>query len=171
MSLIKEDGTGANSEANTYAEVSDLRMYAELRGADLPVEDTECEVLLIKAMDYLEGLSFKGEKAETNQPLAWPRKNAWGISMPQALFPSNEIPRKLEYAQLSLAIEATKADLLPSQTSNQGAVIKKKIEGIEVAYSAAAPTEHFTPAFAGANRLLSGLLERNGLSSVTLDRR
>lgn len=55
MALVVEDGTGV-AGANTYASLSDLRVYAGARGVGLSsVVDGELEPLMHKAMDYIEG--------------------------------------------------------------------------------------------------------------------
>ena len=74
MPLIVETGLIVPG-ADTYASVDDLRAYAAKRGASLPADDTDCEVLLVKAMDYLASKSerWKGQRVQLDQPLDWPR--------------------------------------------------------------------------------------------------
>lgn len=170
MALIIEDGTGSNPAANSYRSVADLRLYASLRGIDITaLTDTECEVLLIKAMDYLEaqGKRYKGRKANIDQPLQWPRADAWGIVYDYALYSSTEIPRELEYAQLALAIEARDNDLQPNQLpSDKGPVTSETIEGaVSIAYANPGSRSR-TPAFAKPEALLANLYKRNGLTLV-----
>ena len=167
MALIKEDGTGTNSAANTYTDVEALRTYARLRGVDLgSLKDLECEVLLIKAMDFLESKrdKYQGRKTSVSQPLQWPRADVW---LDSALLGSSEIPRELEYAQLALALEAKDHDLLKNRLPyDQGPVVKKKVEGaIEVEY-ANPGTVHNVSAFAKADALLAPLYKKNGLFLV-----
>ena len=169
MALIIETGAGDNPSANSYGSVQDLRDYAEMRGIDLTgVTDAQAEALMIKAMDYLESLSarYKGARASQAQPLAWPRVDVWGVSFFDALYPSDEIPRELKYAQLALAVEANAGNDLQPNDDGKGQVIKERIEGaVEIAY--ANPTSRSrTPAFAKADALLSSLLVSNGLSLV-----
>ncbi|WP_444959676.1 DnaT-like ssDNA-binding protein [Microbulbifer sp. VVAC002] len=170
MALTIEYGTGSDSSANSYASVQDLRDYAGARGVDLSaLSDAECEPLLIRAMDFLESKRdrYKGYISTQGQPLQWPRADAWGISYPDALFPSNEIPRELVYAQLALAIEARENDLQPNRLpTDTGPITKERVEGaIDVTY-AAPIQQQFTPAFAKADALLAPLLKNNGLFLV-----
>jgi len=172
MALVIETGAGDNPSANSYASVQDLRDYADARGVDLSaLTDPECEPLMIRAMDYLEGLRgrYKGVIAhpEYPQPLQWPRADAWGIAYPDALFPSDQIPRELIYAQLALAIDAQDNDLQPNRLpTDTGPVTKERVEGaVEVTY-AAPVQQQYTPAFAKADALLAPLLKNNGLFLV-----
>jgi hypothetical protein len=167
MALIIEDGTGSDPNANSYSDVESLRTYAKLRGVDLSsLGDSDCETLLIKAMDYLESKrdKYKGYKTSSSQPLQWPRSEVW---IDNALLGSNEMPRELEYAQLSLAIEAKDNDLqknkLPTDT---GPVIRKKVEGaVEVEYANPGTVQHVS-AFAKPEALLAPLYKNNGLFAI-----
>lgn len=97
-----------SSEFNSYATVEDLEKFANDRGIDLPENK---EVLLIKAMDYLNGLDWVGKKAKPDQTLPFPRKD---IVLDDYLLPSGVIPIQLIVAQCMLAIEAISGDLLSS---------------------------------------------------------
>lgn len=166
MALIVETGAGNNPAANSYATTQDLRDYASARGVDLSsVSDADAEILMIKAMDYLESLGpkFKGMKSTLAQPLQWPRVDVWGVGFFDALLPSNEIPRELIFAQLSLAVESFAGNELMPNDDGKGAIIKERIEGaIEIAYQNNSGRQR-PPAFAKANALLSSLLKHNGL--------
>jgi hypothetical protein len=92
----------------------------------------------------------------------------WGVSFFDALYPSNEIPRELKFAQLSLAVESQAGnELMPNDLpTDKGAIVKERIEGaVEIAYANPASRSR-TPAFAKADALLSSLLERGGLKLV-----
>jgi hypothetical protein len=165
MTIIVETGSGDNASANSYADVTGLRDYAELRGADLPVDDADCEVLLIKAMDYLESLAakYKGHKTKASQPLQWPRADVWGVDRVGELLANNAIPRALEYAQYSLAIEANAVDLQPTRLpTDSGPIVREKVDVSEVEYANEGRLRS-TPAFAKADALLSALLTTTGL--------
>lgn len=168
--IVLEDGSGSNPEANSYNTVANLRTYAGLRGVTLPTEDSDCEALLIKAMDYLEAQRdrYKGNVVSATQPLQWPRDNAYGISFPDALYSKTDIPRNLEYAQLALAIEAINNDLMPTiLPSDTGAQSSVKIEGaVEVVYRDPTGGGARVPAFAKAEALLSVLYKNNGLTLI-----
>jgi len=170
MAIVLEDGTGSNPAANSYQDTDDLIAYAALRGVDLaldPVEDLE--VLLIKAMDYLEGQRerYKGHKTSADQPLQWPRQSVWGVELPETLTPDDEIPSVLKYAQLTLAIDAITVDLMPNQIQgDKGAVIKSVVGPIETTYDSKGIKQQFKPALSKADALLSPLYMRNGLFAV-----
>lgn len=172
VTIVKEDGSGSDPTANSYASLDDLRTYAELRGVELPADDDACGVLLIKAMDYLRkyddgprGPYWIGDgKVSANQPLAWPRSNVW---RDDALQDDDYMPRELEYATCALAIEAQTNDLQPTRLpTDRGAVTEERVEGaVTVTY---ANTGHVLPvaAFAKADTLLNVLLRRRGLFAV-----
>lgn len=50
--LIIEDGTGVDN-ANSYADVAYLDSYASDRGFNIPTDDADKQVFLIRAFDYL----------------------------------------------------------------------------------------------------------------------
>ena len=170
MALVIEDGSGSDQTANTYQDIDDLRLYAQLRGVDLTAESDEAlEALLHQAMDYLESLRdrYKGRIANIDQPLQWPRSDVWDVAYPGVLAPNDSIPRELQKAQLALAVEARDNDLLPTRLpSDTGPVIKEKVEGaVEVAYANPGKVNHVA-AFAKSDALLAPLLKRNGLTLV-----
>lgn len=139
MALTVEDGTGL-ADSNTYVDESQARAYAAARGIELPAEDEEVEVLLIKAMDYLEAQRDKFQGRKT-----WPRPNmdpahphAQALQWPRCgviidcsySFPDNVIPEELKRAQMQLAIEVFAGlELMPS---TDGQMVKKeKVDVLE----------------------------------------
>ncbi len=192
MTLVIEDGSQI-ADANSYAAVADLRAYAQLRGiTTLPVADADCEPLMIRAMDYIEGLGgkFKGVRTAeaeflclnpswghravpqtTDQPLQWPRRDVW---IDSRLFPDNAIPREIFYAQLALACEAsgdgtTQTDLQPTRLpTDPGPIVGEKVGSLELRYNAAGANARVlaVAAFAKADALLRPLLKANGLFLV-----
>lgn len=94
--MINTDIT--SPDANSYASEKDLSSFAEIRGIELPDKLTP---LLIKAMDYLEGLDWVGSKADPRQALAWPRVN---VVLDEHDFPPDEVPRQVITAQCMLAV-------------------------------------------------------------------
>lgn len=101
MAIIVEDGSIV-ANANSYVSEADLLAYAVARGVTL---QANTEILLIKAMDYIESLNFIGIKVQSTQPLQWPRANVYIDDYP---FPSNEIPKELKNAlmQTAMSIDA-----------------------------------------------------------------
>ncbi len=88
MAIIVEDGTGVTG-ATTYASEADLTAYADDRGIILSGLKSE---LLLNAMDWLELRPFKGNKADPDQPLEFPRNDA------------TIVPAKIKTAQMVAAL-------------------------------------------------------------------
>lgn len=172
MALIVEDGTGSNPNANTYVDVDFLRAFASGRGDDLTgLSDEECEVLLTKAMDYLNSKKGKwqGYKTFENQPLDWPRSEVEDDWIPGRLYPyykADEIPYPIENAQCALAIEALNHDLLPNRlTTDKGRVIREKVGDIETVYSNSGEVREVN-AFAKPEAQLKHLYKKGGLQLI-----
>jgi len=151
--MITTDPT--SPDFNSYASVEDLAAFAVSRSITLP---DETESLLVKAMDYLNGLGWEGQRTEPDQPLAWPRL---GVDFDGRPYPSDKIPRELITAHCMLAIEAQNGDLL---AANRTAAIKReRIEGaIDTTY-AIADGESFTPSYPAVDALLSDFLSGAGV--------
>lgn len=126
MSLIPEDGTGL-ANAETYAIVAELRSYSAKRLLTIPADDEACEVILIKAMDFLESLKYKGVKLNLTQALSWPRKEFY---LDCTLQTSSVIPKKLKDAQCNLAVISQTIDLMPNAAvGSKGAVMSESVYG------------------------------------------
>lgn len=126
---------------NTYAGVIDLRAFAAGRGYTVPTDDAECDQMLMQAMDYLEGKSWRGQRSVASQPLSWPRS---GVRFDGVDLPDDAIPQRLVDAQCRLAIESQEIDLMPS-VAGGGAVTMERVEGAvtvqyEVGTNKAAPS-------------------------------
>lgn len=134
MTITVETGaivTGANS----YVSVADARTYVEARGDTFTADDAEAEILLLKAMDFLESLSnrFKGELVQRDQPLSWPRT---GVVIENWSWNSDEIPRQVINAQLSLVREINAGIDPYNPPSNDVYPVKReKVDVIEVEYA------------------------------------
>jgi len=161
MDLIIEDGTGVAS-ANSYITVQEAKDYAALRNLTLPTVDADIEPLIIKAFDYLEGFSYKGEPTSPPQDAEFPRD---GLYIQGVLFDKNSIPPKLKKAQSQLTYEATQTDLLPTGDGRE--VIKEKVDVIEVQY-AEKGTSVSKPSFSSVESLLSDLVKTGGAGSSSL---
>ena len=73
--LIVEDGTG-KPDADSYVDLVYAREYAAKYGYTLPDEDADLEVYLRRSTELVDLSSFSGERANDDQALDWPRKNA-----------------------------------------------------------------------------------------------
>lgn len=167
MALIVETGAGDNAAANSYQTLDDLKAYALVRGVDLGSKtDAELDVLMAKAMDYLEDLRgrLKGSKASRSQPLEWPRVDVYGIERDGELEPSDEIPRVLCYAQLALALEAINGDLQVNPPSAE--VVKEKVGDLELAYKSDGVKQDFISAFSKVKAKIAPLLKSRGFGVV-----
>lgn len=97
MTIIVEDGNNLVN-SNSYVDIADFQAYAAARGITI-IGDPE--TLLIKSMDYLEGLVYIGEKFTRNQPLQWPR---WDVVIDTFLVTVHSIPPHLVRGQIEVAL-------------------------------------------------------------------
>lgn len=146
-----------SGSVDSYAGVDDLRRYAGLRGYTIPEDDASCEKLLIKAMDYLAGLDWCGEKSEQSQPLDWPRR---GVCVNGAILQDGLLPKRVVDAQCRLAVEAQIVDLQPT-LNGESDILSESIAGaVAVTYnpdSAGTP-----PSFPWLDTILRGLVHDTG---------
>lgn len=145
--ITVEDGTNIPG-ANSYVSVADLVTHAAERGITLPVDAPSQEVLLVKAMDYLELMSsdWMGSPTFTDQPLDWPRtyySTALGI------------PPELKKAQMVLAVAAMTIDLTPVSSGSSRSAKRQTVGPITVEYTSSSGTSY--PSVPQANLLLSFL--------------
>lgn len=150
--MIITDITAA--DVNSYASEDELVSFATLRGVELP---EKLAPLLIKAMDYLEGLDWVGSKADPRQQLAWPRVN---VVLDEHDFPPHEVPRQVITAQCMLAVEAIDGDLLSSV--REAAVKTERVEGAVTMTYAVADGEVFTPTYPAVMAILGDLAGGRG---------
>ncbi len=163
MALTVEDGSQVTG-ANSYVALQDARDYASARGVTLPSADADLEVLLIKAMDWIESMRdrFKGLKKTEDQPLQWPRYevviDGWHLD-------SDQIPRELRNAQMAAAVELHNGEELLENEADTGPVKRERIGPIETEYATRARTVG-PSAFAKPYAQLAPLLRNNGLRAV-----
>lgn len=161
--IVVETGSGTNPTANSYASIETLKAYARARGETVPADNPTCEALLLKAMDYMRGLNFVGDRATKEQPLDWPRYNVEIDGFP---YSSTELPRQLEQAQCALAIEAQRTDLLPTTPANtSGPIAEKTVGPITLKYANTGRISP-VPALAKADVILRTILKRSGLRPI-----
>lgn len=123
--IVVEDGTIV-ANANSYVSEANLTTYATDRGLTLVADES---ILLIKAMDYIESIGYKGVKVLSTQALQWPR---YSVYLDGYYFPSNEIPKELKQAQMAVAVSIDQGDD-PLATIGQG-VKREKVDVLEVEY-------------------------------------
>jgi len=147
MALIVEDGTEV-SGANSYVSAADYVAWADARGVTYPAYP-QIEQKILRAMDYIESLSFVGQKNTETQALQWPRAYVLidGYSVE-----SNEIPIQLKTA----VYEAVKVEVDGDSklTASERDTAKEKIGDIEVTYKSSSGMKRSTPALTRALRKL-----------------
>jgi hypothetical protein len=132
VSLIIEDGTNV-AGANSYADEATIIAYAAARG--VTIDPGEVVTFAIKAMDYLETKSYKGNPTYDDQELDFPRDGAY---VEGKLLPSDKVPVSLAKAECE-AVMALKAgiELLPNRAAEAA---------IKVDKTGPLSTEYFGPA-------------------------
>lgn len=158
MALVKEDGTVVTG-ANTYVDASDMTDFATARGLVVPTDTAELEVLLVRAMDFIEshGSSFKGYKTDPAQETQFPRT---GVSLHGSTLDPNTIPKELKNAQCQAAYEAIEADLQPSTT--EAPVRQETIGPITTIFGFTASDPWEGPTFPKIDAFLDPLLRGGG---------
>jgi hypothetical protein len=153
--IIVEDGTVV-SGANSYASEAELTTYAADRGITLTAAT---DVLLIKAMDYIESLSFIGTKSSEGQALQWPRNSVYIDGFYAG---STTIPAALKTGQIATALAIDSED---SPLANvERATKREKVDVIEVEYMDNAAAQTIVKTITAA---LRKLLVNGGSSTTT----
>jgi hypothetical protein len=114
--LVIEDGTIV-AHANSFVTDAEFKSHANIRNVAIPATQPDREALLILAMDYIRDTEprMKGERVTQGQLLSFPRID---VSFHGFFINSDTIPEQLKSAQIELAIQAFKSDLLISETTN-----------------------------------------------------
>jgi hypothetical protein len=147
---------------NSYASEAELTAYATDRGVTIAGDKT---VMLIKAMDWLEGYSFVGAKENSGQPLNWPRYNT-GLS-DDVLYDANDVPVDIKTAQMACAlIYDAGGDPLATVTRAKKRI---KVDVIETEY---ADNAVVNPIYPIINRLIAKYLNtsQTGGTSFAVNR-
>jgi len=153
--IIIEDGTVVPG-ANSYVTEAELTTYAADRGITLTAAT---DVLLIKAMDYIESLSFIGTKYSKGQALQWPRSNVY---IDGFYFVPTIIPPALQTGQIAtaLAIDSENSPLATVERATK----REKVDVIEVEYMDNAAAQTIVKTITAA---LRKLLVNAGSSTTT----
>ena len=133
IDITVEDGSIVE-DANSYINVDDVREFAANRGVALPESDDDVAILILKAMDYLEGFrdQFQGTRTEgREQALQWPRAD---VQIDGFDVDDDEIPVELRncVAQLCMEQYANGLNLTPTVGAF---VTEEKVGPITVKYS------------------------------------
>ena len=132
MALIVEDGT-LIPDANTYVSADEVTEFALARGVTLPV-GAATEVLIIKAMDWLESLSarYQGAIVSETQELQWPRS---GVVLNGYEIADTVIPKALKKALCQVVMDLFSGIDPQANFAATPAVIKEKVDVLETTYS------------------------------------
>lgn len=161
MALTIEDGTGV-ANAESYASVAELDVFAVARGVTLSAVEADKEVLLRAAFDHVEALraDFKGTKANTGNTFSqWPRED---VQIDGEDITNTTIPKELKNGQMQLAIDLQDLDGGLAPTGTGQAIKREKVDVIETEYQdggSIAPQ----PVFAKAFQFLNPLLKTGGV--------
>lgn len=154
MAFVVETGAGL-ADSNSFASVAEADAYFSDRGVTAWGSLTTAvkQTSLIKATDYLEATysqAWIGDKVSLAQALSFPRTNMVSEGF---YLPSDEVPNRVVYATIEMALRASTGEVLISDQSQQ--IVKEKVDVIETTYS-----EFSDPAqrYPYVNKLLSALL-------------
>lgn len=150
ITLIVEDGSRPIG-ANTYASVADADTYHADRGfaAWADATDDEKATALIKATDYLNGLSWTGRKVAM-RPMAWPRVD---VEVDGYAVGSDEVPDAIVNACCYMAGEFVGgADPLAAQDR---ALSSMKVGSVEMAWEQGS---NAAPQYPALKAILRGLI-------------
>lgn len=125
--IIVEDGTIVTG-ANSYISEAELDTYAADRGVTIVAADKK--VLIIKSMDYIESLGYKGIKRLDTQPLQWPRGS---VVVDNFLLAIDEIPQLLKDGQAQTCLEIDR-DEDPLQDIERKTTLEQ-VDTLKVEYS------------------------------------
>lgn len=145
---------------DVYADLAEADSYFSARTVSswFDASTAEREAGLLRATAYLDG-SYRwiGTRAESEQPLGWPRL---GATDPEGRTHTG-IPTPVKHACAELAWTALSYDLAP-QAERGGKVLSERVGSVEVTYAEDAPVGR---AFPYIDLLLSGLV-RSAASTV-----
>jgi len=150
ITLIVEDGTRP-ANANTYAAIVTADAYHADRAFDAwsDATDDEKATALIRATDYLNGLSWNGRKVAP-RVMAWPRIDVW---LDGYAVTSDEVPDAVVMATCYMAGEFIGgADPLAAQDR---ALSSMKVGSVEMAWEQGASQ---APQYPALRAFLRGLI-------------
>jgi len=129
--MIVQDPLNPTADADSMVSVADARLRAVNLGVTLPVDDTECEVALVKGNVYLNGLCFYGEPVVPYQGTSWPRKN---VVINSNEYPDDQIPQQAIDAQIVSAAYAATGDIY-TVVDNDKRISSEKVDVLQVTYA------------------------------------
>lgn len=145
MTLIVETGAVVPS-ANSYVSLADAAAFHTARGnTTWTGADAAKEAAILRAMDYIEGMPWKGQKTAYTNPLQWPRLNV--VDRSGFAVPADSVPQGVVYALCAAALVelATPGALAPAMERG-GMVKREKVDVIETEFMDGAPSSTTYPA-------------------------
>ncbi len=140
IELILENGSGVEN-ANTYADLAFCNTYhANLGNDGWDGTDEEKKQAILRAMAWMETLSWAGVKLDIDNALEWPRE---GVVTPNGYdFPEDSVPWQVQDAVCEGAlVEIVAKNALRPELSRGGAIKSQRVEGaVSVEYFAGAPS-------------------------------
>lgn len=145
MTLIVETGAVV-ANANSYASVATVDAYHSARGNTAwSGTDAVKEAAILRAMDFVEGLPWKGQKTAYTNPLQWPRLNV--VDRSGFAVPADSVPQGVVYALCAAAlVELVTPGALAPALARGGMVKSEKVDVIETTYMDGAPSSTTYPA-------------------------
>lgn len=146
MALIVETGAVV-AGANTYADIATLDAYHLARG-NTAWENAEAEAkeaAILRGMDYVESLPWKGQKSAYANPLQWPRIGV--VDRSGYDVPANTVPQGVILALCAAAlVELQTPGALAPALERGGMVKREKVDVIETEFMDGAPSSTTYPA-------------------------
>lgn len=147
MTLIVEDGNRV-AGANTYVSLAEFKAWADARLITYS-SDSHVNAYILRAMDYIEDLSFIGFKETETQSLQWPRVNVvidgFGLD-------ASTIPDELKVAVYEAVKTVIDGDSKQDPIDRQ--VVSESVDVISITYKDTAGQQRQTPALTRALRKL-----------------
>lgn len=139
MALIIENGTGV-ADANAYESAADVKSFLTARGYILSQSDTDVEALILRAMDTVNGLRYKGYKVDKAQSLPFPRYQVYDID--GELLDADAIPQTLKSAIAYLIFQLSEGSAINDERGLN--IVREKVDVIETEYAAGAAEYNVT---------------------------
>jgi hypothetical protein len=181
MSITITVETGAVvTGANSFVSLADFKTYHGNRGNALTSYADEVQkAALVKAGDYLNGLSWRGRKTAQANPMCWPRcddqiyavagfenitTSVGVVDADGFIISTSTVPAQVVSAQCEAAYLILGGETLQPTLSRGGQLKRKEIDVIKYEWFPGAPP---TSRYLGVEALLKGLL-RSGMSIETV---
>lgn len=134
MAIIVEDGTGL-ATANSYASVSDVRVYFSIRPEDTAITaltDVQIENLLTRSTELLDlYFSYSGTRKTETQALEWPRILAHNTCTDRDVSDSI-VPKEVQKSVIELVNYLRVKDTADTSSDYQDVIQSNEIKELEL---------------------------------------